>query len=455
MQNSNLVLKRKMYDTVQKWYASEDSRPLLIGGARRTGKTFLANQVGFDLAGPSFVRLDFQADLDSINRIFDLPTNNIEGIVSRIEEYSKTKLYPENSLLFFDEVQLNERALNSLRFFAESHWRVMASGSLLGISTKRRTLPFPSGVLQVEMHPLDFEEFLWAIGEDHVAETIREHYQTLEPYILHEEALELYRRYLVVGGMPLPVRLWVETSDMEQVRTAQREIDDTYTADMTDPANGISGISAKRIWESLPSQLLRASTKKFKYADVVRGGRRSRLLEPLEWLNAAGIITINNLTRDTQAPLAAYNDLEGSFFKVYVADTGIMFNKFNVDPQLILDRSRSLVLSSDFRGALAENYVMQSLKANDLKTFYWMPEENAGRGEIDFVFQTQDAQVVPIEVKSSRNVGVKSLRKLMAEGSSPYAIRISENEFGHTASNTGIELRSIPLYACFCIDGNL
>lgn len=356
-------------------------------------------------------------------------------------------------MLFFDEVQLHEKALNSLRFFSGSSWRVVASGSLLGVTTKRRKLPFPSGVTQVEMHPLDFEEFLWAVGEETMAASIREHFCTLEPYVLHTEALGLYRRYLTVGGMPLPVRRWCETGDMDEVRREQREIDATYTADMTDPDNGISGISAKRIWESLPKQLLRASTKKFKYADVVRGGRRERLLEPLEWLAAAGIVTIHDLTRDVQAPLAPYNDEEGSFFKVYVSDTGIMFNKFDIDAGFVLDSLSAQVLSSDFRGALAENYVMQTLKTNGIKTFYWMPEENGARGEVDFVYQTRRGEVVPVEVKSARNVSAKSLRLIMERGHSPYAMRLSENEFGMTEDGDGRLLKSVPLYAAFCIDG--
>lgn len=446
-----IKLRRKMEKRIEAWYASTDRRPLLIRGARRTGKTFLIEHVGARLAGTNFVKLDFQTNLNAISSLFDGPTDDVDGIVSRIGEYKRTRLNPETALIFLDEVQLDERALNSLRFFADSKWRVIASGSLLGVTTRQRHLPFPSGVIQEELHPLDFEEFLWAAGESFMAESIREHSRTLEPYVLHEDALSLYRRYLTTGGMPLPVRQWFETHDEAEVALLQREIDETYTADMTDPGNGISGVSAKRIWDSIPRQLLRASTKKFKYSDVVRGGRRGRLLEPLEWLSAAGIVTIHDLTRDTQAPLAPYNDESGSFFKVYVSDTGLMFGKFGVEPSLVLDRTLSPLLSSDFRGALAENYVMQSLKANGLKTFYWMPDENSGRGEVDFVFQTRSAEVIPIEVKSARNVSAKSLRKLMREGHSPYAIRLSEQQFGKSEGEGGTELRSLPLYAAFCI----
>ena len=451
--SSGLIMKRKMAATMQSWVECGDGRPLLIRGARRVGKTFLVEHEGKRLFGDGFVKLDFQTNLAGMERLFEGPTDDIERIVRNIGEYKRMSLKPESTLLFFDEVQLCEKALNALRFFSGSRWRVVATGSLLGVSARQRRLPFPSGVRQVEMHPMDFEEYLWAMGEEVMANDIRVHFRSLERYVLHEEALGHYHRYLVVGGMPLPVRRYLETDRLAAAVDEQREIDETYTADMTDPENGISGIAAKRIWDSLPRQLLRSSTKKFKYADVVRGGRRERLLEPLEWLEAAGIVMRNDLTHDTQAPLSPYNDEEGSFFKVYVADTGIMFGKFGIDPALFLDPSVKEVLSSDFRGALAENYVMQSLAANDLRTFYWMPEGSGARGEVDFVFQNNRAEVIPLEVKSARNVRSKSLMKLMREGRCPYAVRLSENEFAETEMENGKTLRSVPLYAAFCIDG--
>lgn len=445
------ALKRKFAQSIQDWYSNDANHPLLVTGARRTGKTFVIEHVCDVIAGDQFIKLDFQTDLESVERIFDGSTDDVDRIVLRVSEYAGKALDPERAILFFDEVQLCEKALNSLRFFAGSSWRVVASGSLLGVTTRQRKLPFPSGVRQLTLYPLDFEEFLWAVGEEAMAAAIREHANTFESYVLHERALELYRRYLVIGGMPLPVRQYRDTGLVESALEEIAEIDATYTADMTDPDNGISGISAKRIWDSLPKQLLRASTKKFKYADVVRGGRRERLLEPLEWLAAAGIVSINDLTRCSQAPLAPYSADEGSFFKVYVADTGVMFNKFGIDPKFVLDSSLQGVLSSDFRGALAENYVMQALKATGLKTFYWMPEDSGTRGEIDFVFQTREAQTIPVEVKSARNVSAKSLARFMTEGRAPYGIRLSERDFGRTELEGGAELRSLPLYAAYCI----
>lgn len=445
-------MKRKLEDRIRLWAQDGRRQPLLVKGARRVGKTVLAEHVGSTLFEEGYVKLDFQTDLARMEALFDWPTNDVDGLVRRIAEYARKPIAPEKTLLVFDEIQLCERALNSLRFFAGTAWPVMATGSLLGVTTKRRSLPFPSGVKQMELHPLDFEEYLWALGEGAMADDIRAHAVSGEPYVLHDRALELYRRYLVLGGMPRVLDAFRATGTFGPAREVQDEINATYTADMTDPENGISGISAKRIWDSLPKQLLRASTKKFKYAEVVRGGRRERLLEPLEWLSAAGIVSINDLTCDDAAPLSPFNDEEGSYFKVYVADTGIMFFKFGIDPAVFLDSVSSAQLSSDFRGALAENYVMQALTANGVRTFYWMRNDKVGNGEIDFVFQDGRARVIPVEVKSARNVKAKSLARFMRDGRAPYALRLSEANFGiEPIEGTDAVMRSLPLYAAFCI----
>lgn len=281
-------MKRKLELPITQWAARDHHRPLLIQGARRVGKTALAEHMGEQLFAGGFVKLDFQTDLMRISSIFDWPTDDVEGLVRRIAECKGQEIRPETTLLILDEIQLCEQALNALRFFEGTPWRVLATGSLLGVTTKKRSLPFPSGVEQLELHPLDFEEFLWAMGEEVMASDIRSHVANTTPYIRHDRALEWYRKYLVLGGMPRVLDVYRSEGTFAASLEVQREINATYIADMTDPDNGISGISAKRIWDSLPKQLLRASTKKFKYAEVVRGGRRERLLEPLEWLSAAG-----------------------------------------------------------------------------------------------------------------------------------------------------------------------
>ena len=445
-------MRRKLEGPIKDWTRAAFNQPLLIQGARRVGKTVLAEHTGESLFEQGYVKVDFQTDLETSSRIFDWPTDDVDNLIRRIGEYKGTPVIPGKTLVILDEVQLCEKALNALRFFAGTPWKILATGSLLGITTKKRKLPFPSDVKQLRLHPMDFEEYLWAFDMKAMADNIREHAINGQEYILHERALEWYRRYLVLGGMPRVLDVFRSEGTYESASMVQTEIHETYTADMTDPENGISGIAAKRIWDSLPKQLLRSSTKKFKYSEVIRGGRRERLLEPLDWLAAAGIITINDLTCDDQAPLAPYNDEEGSFFKVYVADTGIMFHKFGIDPRIFLDGTKRMALAADFRGALAENYVMQALTACDLKTYYWMPTDKVGQGEIDFVFQDPSTRIIPVEVKSGRNVKAKTFQKFLRDGHATEAYRLSESNFDiEPVPGTNAVLRCLPLYAAFCI----
>ncbi len=448
-----MFLHRKIETNLKDWMDREDRHPLLVRGVRRCGKTTTIESVGRERFGAGFVKLDFQTNIAAVSALFNGPTDDVDRIVSNIAESLHVKLDPSSTLIFFDEVQLCERALNSLRFFSGSPWRVIASGSLLGVSAGERKLPFPSGVRQIKMHPMDFEEFLWAVGSAEMASAIRSHFESLEPYAAHEEALRLYHRFLVVGGMPRVVASYLEMG-IDEVRIEQSEIDATYTADMTNPALHLSGISAKRIWDSLPKQLLRSTTKKFKYADVVRGGRRQRLMEPLEWLDGAGVLTICEMTKGTSSPLMPYDEEDGSFFKVYVADTGIMFHKFGIDPTAFLRAvdSGEAFASSDFRGALAENAVAQALSANDLLAYYWTPPTSWGaRGELDFLLQTTHAELIPIEVKSGRNVGAKTLASFMRKAGAPAWYRLSERQFGKTVVDDGTERRVIPLYSAYCL----
>lgn len=448
------MLRRSIEQTIEAWATEEPGRPLLVRGARRVGKTFAVEAVGRRLAGEHFVKLDFQTDLELIEPLFNGPTDDVDGIMRRVAEYKRTRLDRSNAFVLFDEVQLCERALNSLRFFSGSGWRIAATGSQLGVATRRRRLPFPSGVRQETMHPLSFEEFLWAMGEEAMAEAIRLHVRSLEPYPAHVRALGLFRQYQVVGGMPAAVAAYVRTADIDEARAQQREVDEIYTADMTDPDNGISALAARKLWRSIPAQLLRSSTKKFKYAEVERGGRRAKLLEPLDWLAGAGMVTVNDLTECVEAPLVPYDEEEGSFFKVYLADTGLMFYKLAVNPRLWLeaDGGAGFVASSDFQGALAENAVMQALTSNDIQTFYWVPPDAwGGRGELDFLLQDDHGRVIPIEVKSARNVKARTLASFVERSHAPYAVFLSGQDFGVDRNEQGVEIRHIPLYAAHCL----
>lgn len=437
-------MKRKIEAVVSAWLEAKDGRPLLIKGPRRVGKTYIAKEYLAGVIGPGHVvYLDFQTDLQGLESLF-AGRSDVGRIVGDLELYLGRSIDSASDVLVFDEVQLCDKALNSLRFFAQSDYRVIATGSLLGVTLSKyrqdgRRLPFPSDVRHVSMHPMDFEEFLWALGQESMAQGIRTCYEQARPYPRHEEALSFYRQYLVVGGMPRAVASYAASASFEEVREVQSEIDQTYVADM--PMS--QAVLCRAIWDSVPRQLAREGTRKFKYADVARGGRANRFEEPLDWLESAGIISLNRQTNSCELPLQARDG--GAFFKAYMADTGLMYYKFGLAPNLLLMPESYSALSAAFRGALAENYVMQQLEANGVRAYYWTPGDASG--EIEFLTSTSRGDLLPIEVKSGENVRSRSLKSFMAKTSCPLGLRVSAREFGQEGS-----LKSIPLYAAFCIE---
>ena len=437
-------MKRKIDAELDSWAANDHASPLLLRGARRVGKTYALKRLGAERFGEAnFAYCDFQTDLTRLGAIFS-NTSDIESIVADLSIYLHKPIRPHETLLAFDEIQLCEQALNALRFFASSEYRVVATGSQLGVTLRNRTLPFPSDVHQITLHPMDFEEWLWATGSELMAQGIRRHFRSRGSFALHDEAMGLYRRYEMVGGLPAVVNAYAQGGDWRAVRELQTDIDATYTADIALYAPPETVVATQAVWASIPRQLARETTRKFKYADVRKGGRERQYRLPIAWLESAGLVTLNEQTNDLVAPLTARDG--GSFFKVYMADTGLMFSRYNLDAGLWLDSRTRVQISARFRGALGENAVMQALSANGVPTFYWTAD-TGGAQEIEFVAQNGLGQVIPIEVKSGTNVRATSLNRFMAKAKPPYAIRISAKNFGF---ENGIY--SVPAYAAFCVD---
>lgn len=437
-------MKRKIDAYLKEWAQSEESSPLLIRGARRVGKTYSIKHLGESQFGADdFAYCDFQTDLQSLTQLFD-EARNVEEVVESLSLFLHQDIRPKRTLIAFDEIQLCEKALNFLRFFAESDYRVIATGSQLGLTLKDRSLPFPSDVQHLYLRPMDFEEFLWAVEETRLANAIRKAMNKKEKFSAHEAALSEYRDYVIVGGMPKAVKAFSEGRGYRQVRTVQAEMAETYAADIAlyAPANEV--VRAQAIWQSIPGQIARESSNKFRYSDVEPSGRRQQLEAPLAWLEAAELILKNEQTNEVSAPLTPRDD--GSFFKTYLLDTGLLYYKLNLDAELFKDTEKRKAINPRFRGALAENYVKQSLVANGIKSYYWVPKSNPS-AEVEFVVQTRSGEVVPIEVKSGRNVRSRSLQVYAEKSNAPLAIRISEK-------NIGLEngIFSVPLYAAFCLD---
>jgi predicted AAA+ superfamily ATPase len=364
-----------------------------------------------------------------------------QKIVQQIEAHRGQVIDAGKTLLFFDEIQACERALTSLKYFCEQmrELHVVAAGSLLGGAVHREKYSFPVGkVDELNMYPLDFEEFLWAMNREKLAELIKTHFadNTPMPAGLHETALELYRQYFIVGGMPAAINNFIETQSFLKVQTIQNRILNEYISDMAKYANAATSIKIRTCYDSIPAQLAKENTK-FQYKVVQKGGTASIFGEAIEWLNWAKITLKCRRLEHGFIPINAYEDLIN--FKLYMGDIGMLTLRSQMPLQTILS---TIDEDNTYLGAMTENYVAQCFAAKEYKLHYWTSE---GKAEVDFVLQ-KDTEVIPVEVKKGRHNRSKSLGVFAEKYKSQYAIRISKKNFGFENS-----IKSVPLYAVFCI----
>ena len=430
-------MERKIVKRLIEWKNSPRRMPLLIHGARQVGKTYTAltfgkqyykNTVYFNMEDSAEVTAIFERDLDP------------ERIVLALSAKCGQSIFKGDTLIIFDEIQACERALTSLKYFCEKapEYHIIAAGSLLGVALKREQYSFPVGKVDMAtMYPLDFEEFLWATGNKPLCELIENSYADFSPLSLHDTAMDLYKTYLVVGGMPRVVSEYAETKDFDFVTSAQRSLNDAYIADMAKYAKPQETTKVMAAWASVPAQLAKENSK-FQYKVIKSGARAYEYETPLDWLKTAGII--NKCVRVTEGkmPLSAYADNDS--FKVYMVDTGLLCSKFGIAANVVINSPHSF---DGFKGALAENYIMQTLITNSIIPYYWSAP---GKAELDFVFQDTQGNIIPLEGKSADNVRSKSLKSYISIYKPEYAVRVSAKNFGFENN-----IKSIPLYALFCL----
>lgn len=430
-------MKRKITEQLLLWKNNPDRMPLLLNGARQVGKTYSALTFGKEYYKDT-AYFNFE-DAKDVNAIFERDLDP-ERIIKELAAKKGQSIKKSDTLIIFDEIQVCERALTALKYFCEQApgYHIIAAGSLLGVALNREGYSFPVGKVEMlPMFPLDFEEFLWALGEERLSDLISESFAAFEPLALHEKALEKYRSYLVIGGMPAVVADYLNKKDFDFVKVRQKTLNDSYVADMAKYASPQETAKIIAAWSSVPAQLAKEN-RKFQYKVIKKGARAAEYEMPLAWLNAAGIINKCCLAKEGKLPLAAYANNES--FKVYMVDTGLLCSKFDIEANIILYADHKL---DGFKGALAENYVMQALVNNGIEPYYWSGDNES---EVDFLFQDKLGNVIPVEVKSADNVRARSLQKYIKKYAPPYAIRVSTRNFGF---ENGI--KSIPLYAVWCI----
>ena len=431
------VMKRHISNRLLAWKDNPKRKPLILEGARQVGKTYSVKEFAqghFD----NYLELNLEYE-PNLADIFKHALNP-DDIIKEFELRTSTTIHPDHTLIFLDEVQASERALTALKYFQEKapQYHLVAAGSVLGLAVSEKRVSYPVGKVDIlAMYPMNFEEFLWSAGEAQLANHIRTCFTQDKFNTLHEKALRLYRDYLVCGGMPEAVKNYHEADNLTQAQLTHRTLEKMYLADIAKYAPPTEVMRIRDAWNSLPGQLLREN-RKFKYSSVVKGGRADAYRYPLAWLEAANMVNRCKQVSTGTSPLRAHESSD--FFKLYLHDTGLLTTLYGASPQSVLTNS---IESSHFKGALAENYLMQQLCANNTQTWYW---GRSGNPEVDFVIQNKDAQAIPIEVKSSDNVRSRSLNIFSEKYHPALSVRISSKNFGFAKG-----IKSVPLYAAHCI----
>lgn len=430
---------RKIEKELLKWKENH-KKPLMLIGARQTGKTYIIEEFckkNYD--SYLYFNLEKESDILSIFETTIIP----EEIIEKIEIIKNKKINLENTIIFFDEIQVSEQAITSLKYFCESQidYKIICAGSLLGVKLNRFHSSFPVGKVNFKyLYPLDFEEFLIGIGETKLIEEIKKHYKTNEKLLnpIHEKAIDLYKKYLILGGMPEVVQEFIDKNyKIQDVNLSlQEDIIMSYLADMSKYTEKNESIKNIKIYNSIPKELSKEN-KTFKFSLVDENARKSRYETSLEWLKASFMIIRCNLITKNESPFIAYTNEEK--FKLYLSDTGLLRSLSNINYTEILMEKNMM-----YKGVLTENYVACEFFSKFKEINYY----TFNKYEIDFIIKLND-DIIPVEVKSGNRTKHTSLNEYIKKYSPKYSILISEKNFGFENN-----IKSVPLYAVFCINND-
>jgi predicted AAA+ superfamily ATPase len=408
-------MKRDIYEKLLEWKSSPGRKPLLLQGARQTGKTFILKQFG----GNEYEKLvycNFEENPD-LDQFFHRDLNP-KRILAELSIYMNQTIKPGIDLLVFDEIQASNRALNSLKYFEEqaNSFHIAAAGSLLGIKLSGPG-SFPVGKVNfMHLYPMTFLEFLDAIGDSRYRLLI----ENVDAFIplaqaFHSDLTNLLKRYYFVGGMPEAVKCFSETGEVRKTRVIQQEITKSYIFDFAKHAPAADIPKLTLIWESIPKHLAKEN-KKFIFSAIKKGARSREYENALTWLEGAGLTYRANAVETCKLPLKHYAD--PTCFKVYALDIGLLGAMSNSPPELLVKGER---LFNEYEGAFVENYVAQQLVSHFNQTLYYW-RSKGGKAELDFLFELAD-RIYPLEVKSGLNPKSKSLKSFDQQFSPAQLVR--------------------------------
>ena len=426
-------MERHLYQNLLRWKNSSRRKPLLLKGARQTGKTYLLSEFG-RLEYESCVFINFEKDPS----VADFFSDRLDAreLIQNLSIYTGRKIRPERDLIVFDEIQVSNRALSSLKYFQEQapEYHIAAAGSLLGIAVSGPG-SFPVGKVNfLDLYPLSFLEFLQAVGAKELKELVQST-SIPKPYPepLHKELLRHLRWYYFTGGMPEAVSHFASNGDPDEIREIQNEILEAYVLDFAKYAAGPDIPKLRMVWDSLPAQLSKEN-RKFVFSVLKKSARLRDFDNAIQWLEKAGLI--HRVFRVTAAkrPLKAY--AQENIFKIYALDTGLLGAMAGVSSRILVHGDMIL---REFKGALVENYVVQELKAaRGMELYYW---ESRGSAEVDFVCEDSQA-IYPLEARAGVSLRSKSLYSFDQKFSPPCLGRTSQLNLKRDG-----RILNIPLYA--------
>lgn len=421
---------RKIMQDLIKWKNSTDRKPLILRGARQVGKTYIIGQFGKEnYEGVAYFNFDHDTELYNL---FE-NTKDPKRILEQLAFIYGKAIIPGKTLVVFDEIQECPNALNSLKYFKEeaNEYHIISAGSLLGIRLSHTS--FPVGKVDfLDMYPMTYTEFLIADDCKNLVDYM-ESINKIEsiPDVFFDRLSEKLKAYFIIGGMPEAVNSWVNEKDMQKVNKIQENILRAYESDFSKHTSNVEANRISIIWNSIPSQIAKEN-KKFLY-QVAKEGARAREYEgALNWLKDANIVNKTyNITKPAM-PLVSYNDL--SAFKIYLNDVGLLRKMTDLDSKVVVEGNK---LFEEFKGALTENYILQTLVATGFSPYYFAFEN---RFEIDYIVQHKN-EIIPIEVKSSENINNRSLTVYNEKHKPKTRIRFSMRNL-----NKDDNLINIPLF---------
>ena len=427
-------MKRKIYDKLLEWKYQECHKPLILNGVRQCGKTYILKEFGreeFD--NLAYVSCDRNENLQAIYE-GDFDTARI---IRGLSALTGVDIIPGKTLIFLDEVQAFPQALEALKYFCEDapEYHIVVAGSLLGVAL-HAGVSFPVGKVQtMRLFPMDFEEFLMAMGEDQLLKLMHsKDYALMNAF--HEKLKDYLRQYYYVGGMPEVVKMYMENKLLGQVRTIQNEILSNYASDFSKHAPAQEVPRIDMVWQSILGQLSKEN-KKFVYGVLKKGGRAKEFELAIQWLVDAGLVYKITKVTKPELPLKFYEDL--SAFKLYLCDCGLM--------GVMADTAAKDVLLGDnvfteYKGAFTEQYVLQQMLASGITHIYYYSSDTS-RMEMDFLVQREGA-LLPIEVKGGTSIKATSLHNYLKEHPDISAIRYSMLPYRQQEN-----ISNIPLYGVF------